>query len=79
MEFSQGARMWRAQSQPLDRVSLAVMCMLKIHNLCIAASDFGDDFEEPDAEDCKRLLTNTALRRGILRPAAPRREQPLMW
>ena len=69
------------------------MCMLKIHNLCIAASDFGDDFEEPDAEDCKRLLTNTAApctnQAGTTRRdevccdvayfGLRRREQPLMW
>ena len=36
----------RAQTSPLDHVSLAVAVFIKVHNECIKDSDFADDFDD---------------------------------
>ena len=33
--------------QSIDRVSLCVMVMLKLHNVCVDANDLGGDLDDP--------------------------------
>jgi hypothetical protein len=55
----------RAQTSPLDHVSLAVAVCIKVHNECIKDSDFADDFDDSamNTMDDHTTRRKTATRR----------------
>jgi len=70
--------LWRAQTAPLDRVSLATMAMLRIHNICISFSDFADDpsLDDPGCIRVGDLSTSIAEGQRISQnDAGSRRDQ----
>ena len=42
--------LWRAQTAPLDHVTLAVAAAIKIHNECVADSDYADGLNDMPAD-----------------------------